>query len=362
MNLGGVCTLASVALTCMSFPASSQQPGQQSVVSPDAYVQYNPYELFRQKTTDNHLTQASKDHPQDFAWWTAAYVADQNLGMTLTPADDALRAHLKLPGDQGLIVTGLDFHSPAAQAGIEQNDILLNLENAALGKPADLEDNLKAAGDKPVSLKLLRGGKNLVIQVQPRVHVGLGPVQPEAPAFWIGVSVSPIEPALRSQLKLPEKEGLLATEVFKDSPAAKAEIKVHDILTKLAGKSLDSQEKLVVLVQAHGGKTISLEFIREGKTQATEVTPEPRKNAQGNRFKDATYSFQFVRPGAMTPFSAPLRVSDRQDLWITNQSNAPAQPSAGDAGISKRLDELDAEIKQLRKAIEELSKAVANKK
>jgi serine protease Do len=359
MNLGGVCTLASVALTCMSFPASSQQPGQQSVVSPDAYVQYNPYELFRQKTADNHLTQASKDHPQDLAWWT---VADQNLGMTLTPADDALRAHLKLPGDQGLIVTGLDFHSPAAQAGIEQNDILLNLENAALGKPADLEDNLKAAGDKPVSLKLLRGGKNLVIQVQPRVHVGLGPVQPEAPAFWIGVSVSPIEPALRSQLKLPEKEGLLATEVFKDSPAAKAEIKVHDILTKLAGKSLDSQEKLVVLVQANGGKTISLEFIREGKTQATEVTPEPRKNAQGNRFKDATYSFQFVRPGAMTPFSAPLRLSDRQDFWITNQSNAPAQPSAGDAGISKRLDELDAEIKQLRKAIEELSKAVANKK
>ena len=67
MNLGGVCTLASVALTCMSFPASSQQPGQQSVVSPDAYVQYNPYELLRQKTTDNHLTQASEDHPQDFA-------------------------------------------------------------------------------------------------------------------------------------------------------------------------------------------------------------------------------------------------------------------------------------------------------
>ena len=50
-------------------------------------------------------------------------------------------------------MTGLDVHSPAAQAGIEQNDILVKLEDVALGKPSDLEDNLKAAGDKPLSLK-----------------------------------------------------------------------------------------------------------------------------------------------------------------------------------------------------------------
>jgi hypothetical protein len=368
MNLGRICTLASVAFLCLNHQASAQQQNQQSLAnphSPNPNIAYDP--LWQ---PDIVLKQANnKEQPHDFFRWTtngnelAWFVpANQNLGMTLAPADDALRAHLKLPGDQGLIVTALDFHSPAAQAGIEQNDILLTLDNTALGKPADLEDNLKVAGDKPVSLKLLRGGKNLAIKVQPRLHVGLGPVQPDAPAFWIGVSVSPIEPALRSQLKLPETEGLLATEVFKDSPAAKAEIKVHDILTKLASKSLDSQEKLVELVQANGGKTISLEFIREGKTQATEVTPQPRKNGHGKGpANNAFYTAQFVRPGAMLQF-APLRHSDRQDFWITNQSNAPAHSSAGDAGISKRLDELDAEIKQLRKAIEELSKAVANKK
>jgi serine protease Do len=338
MNLGRICTLASVAFLCLNYQANAQQQNQ--------LFPANPHSQNRNVALESI--------------WNFDYTT--SLGMTLTPADDALRAHLKLPGDQGLIVTALDFHSPAAQAGIEQNDILLTLDNTALAKPADLEDNLKAAGDKPVSLKLLRGGKNLAIQVQPRVQVGLGPVQPQPPAFWIGASVSPIEPALRSQLKLPENEGLLATEVFKDSPAAKADIKVHDILTKLAGKPLDSQEKLVELVQANGGKTISLEFFREGKTRATEVTPQPRKNGQGKgHANNGFYTAQFVRPGAMIHF-APLRPADRQDLIITNQSNAPAQPSSGDAGISKRLDELDAEIKQLRKAIEELSKAIANKK
>ena len=171
---------------------------------------------------------------------------------------------------------------------------------------------------------------------------------------------------LRPQLKLPENEGLLATDVFKDSPAAKAEVKVHDILTKLAGKSLDSQEKLIELVQASGGKTIALEFIREGKTQATEVTPQPRKNGHGRgSANNSTYSFQFVRPGAMTPYNnTPLRLSDRQDFYLVNPYKAPAteQPTGPGTEITKRLDDLDAEIKQLRKAVEELNKALADKK
>ena len=98
------------------------------------------------------------------------------------------------------------------------------------------------------------------------------------------MSVSPIEPALRSQLKLPENEGLLATDVFKDSPAAKAEVKVHDILTKLAGKSLDSQEKLIELVQANGGKTIALEFIREGKDPGDRSNAATEEERPGQRF------------------------------------------------------------------------------
>ena len=108
----------------------------------------------------------------------------------------------------------------------------------------------------------------------------MGPVQPEPPAFWIGISVSPLEPALRAQLKLPENQGLLATDVVKDSPAAKADVKVHDILLSLNGKRLDSQEKLVELVQSSGDKSIPLELIREGKPQTILVTPQRRKPTQ----------------------------------------------------------------------------------
>ena len=206
--------------------------------------------------------------------------SDLNTEMSLAPADDALRAHVGLPKDQGLIVTSLAAHAPAAQAGIQQNDVLLTLGDASLAKVEDLEESLRSAGDKPASLTVLRAGKKLVIQVQPRVRVTMGPVQPQAPAFWIGVSVAPLEPALRSQLKLPANRGLLAIDVVKDSPAVQAGIKVHDILLSLDGRGLDSQEKLIEMVQSNGEKAVPLEVIREGKTQTIVVTPQRRKPAQ----------------------------------------------------------------------------------
>jgi membrane-associated protease RseP (regulator of RpoE activity) len=279
---------------------------------------------------------------------------DRTAGMSMSPADDALRVHLSLPKDQGLIVTSLAPNAPAAQAGVQQNDVLLKLGDTPLAKAEDLEESLKAAGDKAASLTILRGGKSLTIPVQPRVRVTMGPVQPEPPAFWIGVSVSPLEPALRAQLKLPQTRGLLATEVVKDSPAAKADVKVHDILLSLDGKQLDSQEKLVELVQWSGFKSVPLELIREGKPQTILVTPQRRKPAQQQQSDAQTVNFfyQLGQPGAVVNL-------DRNGGWVADLS---AFPNVDYTASSKRLDDLDAEIKQLRKAIEELNKTLKDRK
>ena len=48
--------------------------------------------------------------------------------------------------------------------------------------------------------------------------------------YWLGVECLPVMPALRAQLNLPEKQGLLVAAVAPESPAASAGIKQHDIL------------------------------------------------------------------------------------------------------------------------------------
>jgi membrane-associated protease RseP (regulator of RpoE activity) len=291
---------------------------------------------------------------------------DRTAGMGMSPADDALRAHLSLPKDQGLIVTSLAPNAPAAQAGVQQNDVLLKLGDTLLAKAEDLEECLKAAGDKAASLTILRGGKKLTIPVQPRVRATMGPVQPEPPAFWIGVSVSPLEPALRAQLKLPQNMGLLATDVVKDSPAAKADVKVHDILLSLDGKQLDSQEKLVELVQSSGDKSVPLELIREGKPQTIFVMPQRRQTALQQAIAQTgnPVYFQVGQPGAVLTFEPNLQVFPNGAVTRLNPDGMANVTGLGDlnlTGSSKRLDDLDAEIKQLRRAIEELSKALKEK-
>src|SRR5579883_280927 len=114
----------------------------------------------------------------------------------------------------------------------------------------------------------------LTLKVQPRVRVSLGPVHPEPPTYWIGVSVAPVEPALRSQLQLTGKPGLIVTDVVKDGPAAKAGVRLYDILLKFDGVELVDQAGLTQLVQSRGERAIALEIFRGGQKQEVKITPE----------------------------------------------------------------------------------------
>jgi membrane-associated protease RseP (regulator of RpoE activity) len=293
---------------------------------------------------------------------------DQGSGLTLVPVDQAASVHLKLPKGQGLIATSVLPQGLAAQAGICENDILLTLDDVPLGKPEDLENRLKAAGDKTLSLVLLRHGQKKTLQVQPKVKVTFGPAQPALPEFWIGVSVTPVEPALRDQLQLPADRGLVATGIMENSPAAKATFKVNDILLTLNGEPLHLGN-LQTTVQKNGEKPVAVEIIREGTRQTIEVTPE-RRNGLSLRTARVPHAaaWNVVRPGVVLQGNESLMLTgDRwswgqstapqgQDLWRVNPNPSHADPQAN------RLDTMAAEIKELRKAVEELSKVLKDRK
>jgi membrane-associated protease RseP (regulator of RpoE activity) len=318
-------------------------------------------------------------HARNFGWsdrWS--HPAGRDAGLSLAPVDDALRAHLTLPKNQGLVVTALDPHSFAHQAGIVLNDVLLKLGDTPLAKPEDLETHLKSVGEKPVTLHLLRARKATAIQVQPQIQVTLRPIPPKPPEnkYWIGVSVTQLEPALRAQLQLPKGQGLIVNDVVKDSPASRSNIKVNDILLNLDGQPLSDSANVIEVVQSHAEKPIRFRIIRDGGLHlSAEVTPERRKATEATQPSEQLYNAWFVNhPGAvLTERIVPTQPQVYAYTFAVNDATLSAlpptntQPSAKqttDAGadVSKRLDALDADIKQLRQAIEELSKATKEKK
>jgi len=91
---------------------------------------------------------------------------------------------------------------------------------------------------------------------------------------FLGVYVTPVHPSLFNHLgdALSRNQGLIVEEVFEDSPAAKAGIRMHDILTTFDDQKLFSDEQLAKLIHADEvGREVTLGLLRDGKRQKVQV-------------------------------------------------------------------------------------------
>jgi hypothetical protein len=90
------------------------------------------------------------------------------------------------------------------------------------------------------------------------------PMKKEKAAF-LGVSTTPVTPALREQLKLPRGIGLVVETIEDSSPAAAAGLKQYDVLHKLNDQLLVNAQQLAVLIRTFKpGDEVKLTVIRQG--------------------------------------------------------------------------------------------------
>jgi membrane-associated protease RseP (regulator of RpoE activity) len=90
----------------------------------------------------------------------------------------------------------------------------------------------------------------------------------------LGVEVAPPDAALRSQLALPEDQGLVITEVCPKGPAEEAGLEQYDVVLSVADVEVGTPEELSRQIKATVGKTIPVVVLRRGKKVTVEVTPK----------------------------------------------------------------------------------------
>ena len=270
--------------------------------------------------------------------------------LDLAPADDSLRELLNLPKNQGIVVIRINPRSSAAAAGIHQNDVLLSIGDSPLAQPKDLYDQLKKADEKPAPLVLLREGNRMTLQVRPVVRVTLGPTTatPTPREYFLGISVTAIEPVLRAQLRLSQPHAVIVNQVMPDSPAAKAGIALHDIIVSFDGKPIIDPGELAQMVQATGGKPIVVELIgKGGKPRSVTVTPGRKKletsqaqpGGQPNplaEYRSPVFNYDVVLPGAIVGDRPPERPYPVLSDGVYNLQLLPSEiPLPG--GTSNRI-------------------------
>jgi serine protease Do len=172
---------------------------------------------------------------------------------------------------------------------------------------------------RPVVDTLLKDGK---IE-HARIGVGINDVTPENAAFF----------------HLDNASGALISQVEADSPAAKAGIKVGDVITELNSKKMDNSGQLQAAISAQRpGNKVNLTVMRDGKSLNLPVTLESINKKSGETASNSGESHGKARWGvALENLNADLRdqlqlPSDVKGVVVTNVQ--PGSP-ADNAGISR---------------------------
>jgi membrane-associated protease RseP (regulator of RpoE activity) len=148
-------------------------------------------------------------------------------------------------------------------------------------------------------------------------HSGSAPAAaeqaPAEPTYWLGIQGQPLDSAvLRTHLQLADDVGVVVENIVKDSPAAKAGLRVHDILIAVNGEQITDMTVLQHAVAASQGKPVALKLIRLAKEETLEVTPEPRPERLAAQ--------DFANP-LLDPAHGNLPMGDWQELLQRLQQN-----------------------------------------
>ena len=98
---------------------------------------------------------------------------------------------------------------------------------------------------------------------------------------WMGVAIQDITEELADYYNIEMQEGVLVGMVYKGHPADKAGIKAGDIITRINDDPVRSSRELSASIAGHGvGEKVLVTYIRDGKTQKTNVVLAKRSESE----------------------------------------------------------------------------------
>ncbi len=90
---------------------------------------------------------------------------NDSLGLAVAPLTDEERDQASL-ADNGVMVKDVQADSPADRAGLQQGDVIIAVNNAKVGSPAELKSQVdKAPADKPLAVLIMRDDQQRFVAI-----------------------------------------------------------------------------------------------------------------------------------------------------------------------------------------------------
>ncbi len=183
---------------------------------------------------------------------------------------------------------------------------------------------------------------------------------------WLGVSIQDITTELAEQFDLPNTKGVLISSVEAGSPAAKAEIKVGQVVLKVNGRAVDDPAALrSVIGTTAPGSRVEIELWANGKSETRTLTigEAPAEVADANGQPAGPTSDVELLPGL---YAANLNAEMREQLGLSKnvngvvvtrvdadklKSSMPLQPGDLIIGVNQvKIDTVEQAAQQVKSA------------
>ena len=195
------------------------------------------------------------------------------IGVQIQPVNDTAAKALDLKSRNGALVANVIDDGPADNAGIETGDVIVEFDGIKIQSVDHLRNNVSSSKpDKFYNLSLIRNGKKKSFRVKlakmPNDDQLAMSTQSES-ASELGIEVSSLNRMNRQEFDIKDKDtGVLVTQIFQNTPADDAGIRVGDLITRVGSRRCSSVKQFDDLVRNSKRRgMLMLHIKRDGNAQ-----------------------------------------------------------------------------------------------
>jgi S1-C subfamily serine protease len=206
------------------------------------------------------------------------------LGLTLQEVTPLLASARRLPGSEGVLVTGVHAGgaADAAKPRLQEGDLLRKLGGEPVTTLAAVRARVAAwPSDRPLPAGLWRAGEDLLALLPPP-RAKAANWGGELPKAWLGVRTQVLTPELAAAVGSPELKGFRVTQVLPGTAAAKAGMVVGDVITAVDGEPLapvrlqEAEDLRRAVEELTVGGSARITIRRAAESHELDVRLEPR--------------------------------------------------------------------------------------
>jgi C-terminal processing protease CtpA/Prc len=237
------------------------------------------------------------------------------LGVMLQELTPSMSKALQMGDKSGVMINEVVADSPAAKAGLEDGDVILEFNGKTIADDDDLVKAVRSTSPgETVEVVVLRNGRNKTLDVEigqredkdmyflsededwhaPHIKTydedghkvivmsddddftwtaNKMKVSIDEDRGYLGVHLDDLNEQLGEFFGVEDGEGALVTEVVEDSPAASAGLKAGDVIIQLGQKEIESAADLhQAMADTEPEQQLEVRFVRRGQTDDVSIT------------------------------------------------------------------------------------------